>query len=443
GRHIWTADGQRLLDGASGALAATLGYGVGEIAAAITSQAATLPAAHSLAFGSDSSEAYAAALAGVLPADLERPFFVTGGTEAMEMAMLVAHRIQAARGEPQRRLFLSRHLSYHGCSLATLALGARVALRQPVSPLLRSVPHLPPPYPYRPEWHRRFPGPVAGVEGLGAHCQQPLSEEAIERGRAHPAEALAVALEALGPGQVAAFVGEPIIGASAGAVVPPPDYWPRVRQICDRHGVLWIADEVMTGMGRTGSWLAACRWEVVPDIVVLGKGLSAAYQPLGAVVIREKDWQALNSRRPGFPYGFTFANHPLATAAGRAVLELLEQRSLLARAERLGAQLRQRLRAELEGHPHVSEVRGAGLMIGIELVEDRQRRSPFPAQRDLTGRLLAAAAEAGVLLYPARGGADGTSGDALLVAPALTITDEECDELIDGVVRALNSLPVT
>jgi len=261
--------------------------------------------------------------------------------------------------------------------------------------------------------------------------------ELVERGRGDPAEALDVAIEALGQENVCAFVAEPVIGASAGAVVPDQGYWPRVREICDRHGVLWIADEVMTGMGRTGDWTASGRFDVVPDIVAFGKGMAADHQPLGATVVREVHWDALGAGPPGFPWGFTFAHHPVAAAAGLATLSAIEAGNLLARCRALGERLVMELRDRLADHPHVGEVRGAGLLIGVELVEDRASGAPFPAGDNLTGRVLERAREAGLLLYPASGCADGEAGDAFLVAPALTLSDAEAAELAEGVVAAV------
>lgn len=445
GRTLWTAEGRRLLDGASGALSATIGYGVREIADAVAAQARELAFAHSLHFTTKAAESYAADLAAVLGTGQAgeargQILFVTGGSEANEMALLLSHRIQALRGAPGRTVFLSRHLSYHGSTLATLALGARQRLRAGVDGLLARVAHLPPPYPYRPEWHERFPEAVAGVDGLSDVAGGSLSEDAVARGRADPAEALAVAIETLGPERVCAFVAEPIIGASGGAIVPPDDYWPQVQEICRENGVLLILDEVMTGMGRTGAWLASSEWGLQPDIVTLGKGLAGSYVPLGAVAVRAEHWRGLSDAPPGFPYGFTFAQHPVAAAAGHAVLAFLKEHGLLERATALGRWIRDALADATRANPHVGEIRGRGLLCGVELVRDQDRRTPFPWEWNATARLLAAAEEAGVLLYPATGGADGIAGDAFLLAPALTTTDAEAQVLVDATAVALDRL---
>jgi len=443
GRTLWTEEGEELLDGASGALAATVGYGVSQVAKAVGRQARELAFAHSLHFTTAEAEAYgeelAEAIKGQSAHPMSRILLVPGGSEANEMALILARRIQALRGEPRRDLFLSRHLSYHGSTLATIALGARHSLRSPIEPLVSPVAHLPPPYPYRPEWNVRFPDAVAGVHGLADVMGAALTEDALRRGRSDPAEAVAVAIEAL-EGRVCAFVAEPIIGASGGAIVPPDDYWPRVQRICQAHGVLLIADEVMTGMGRTGDWLASHHWGLEPDIITLGKGLAGGYVPLGAMATREEHWQLLRREAPGFPFGFTFAQHPVAAAAGRAVLALLREGDLPSRAEALGRQIRGRLEDALRHHPHVGEVRGRGLLTGVELVQDTVSRSPFPAEWNATGRLLRAARDEGLLLYPARGGADGVSGDAVLLAPALTTTDEEAEVMVDAALLAINGV---
>jgi len=443
GRTLWTEGGEELLDGASGALAATLGYGVPEVAEAVGRQARDLAFAHSLYFTTTEAEAYGQELVEAIQGASNHPparvLLVPGGAEANEMALILARRIQDRRGEPRRNLFLSRHLSYHGSTLATISLGGRWTLRKPIEPLLSPVAHLPPPYPYRPEWRERFPHPVAGVHGLADVLGEALTEDALARGRSHPAEAVAVALEAL-EGRVCAFVAEPIIGASGGAIVPPDDYWPRVQRSCQEHGALLIADEVMSGMGRTGDWLASQHWGLEPDIITLGKGLAGGYVPLGAVAIRKEHWELLSGEAPGFPYGFTFAQHPVAAAAGRAVLALLRARELPSLATALGGRMRRRMEDALRGHPHVGEIRGRGLLTGVELVQDTGTRAPFPVGWNATGRLLTSAREAGLLLYPARGGADGVSGDAFLLAPALTTTDEEAERMVTAALEAVDAV---
>jgi len=367
-----TAAGDELLDAASGALAATLGYAVPELTEALVTQAGKLQFAHSGHFATETVERYAAELAAVLPGHgpdhLDQMMLTTGGTEAIELAVALAYRTHVAHGAPGRHVLLSRHLSYHGASLGTLAIGARTGLRSQVAPMLWPVAHLPPPYPYRPEWHARFPGAVAGVPGLQHALSRQLAPRQRERGTNDPAAALEVAIQAIGPERVCAFIGEPIIGASAGAVAPPNDYWPRVREICDRYGVLWIADEVMTGMGRTGTWLAAEHWGTVPDIVALGKGMGSGVVPLAAAVVQRRHGEAITHTAPGFPLGFTFANHPLGAAVGRAVLRYVTDHDLLARAGGIERRLHAGLQEAIGDHPYVGEIRGRGAMIGIELV---------------------------------------------------------------------------
>lgn len=438
-------DGTELIDAASGALAVTVGYRVPEIAAAIADVAARLPFVHSAFFTNRSAEEYGDALTSLLPGTgdqhLGNVLMVNSGTDALELGVEAAYRVQVARGQPQRRIVLSRFLSYHGTSLGMLALGARVAMRQLVEPLLADFPHLPPPYPYRPEWLATFPGPVRGVAGLQSQLQRDLTAEELTRGQADAAAALEVAIEALGAENVCAFVAEPIMGASGGAIVPPPEYWPRVRDLCDRHGVLWVADEVMTGMGRTGRWMACEEWNVVPDIVTLGKGMGAGTVPLAGVVIQERHWRALASAPPGLPFGHTFSQHPLASAAGLAVLRYLQERDLLARAPTVETMLRERLTAAIGEHPRFGQLRGRGAMLGIEIVADRASRAPYAREVDATGAMLRATRQAGVLLYPARGGQDGVLGDAFLVAPPLVVSESECDRIAEAVAAGFAALP--
>ena len=444
GRTIWTADGRSFLDGASGALAVTVGHGVPEIQRAIARQAETLPFVYGGQHTTEIVEQYAAEVTALLPGEgasaLSRLLLVTGGTEATEQALSLAHQIQTERGQPQRRIVLGRHLSYHGSSLAVLGIGGRYWLRQGVAAMLQASPHLPPPFPYRPEWSSRFPDAVASIPGVADLARRPLSSDEQDRGRSDPAEALAVAIEVLEPENVCAFIAEPIIGASAGAVVPDDAYWPRIRSICDRHGVLLITDEVMTGMGRTGRWLATQHWGVVPDLVVLGKGMGSGYVPLAGVALREEHWQTITGKPPGITLGYTFGQHPMAAAAGSAVLEFLRRQDLLARAQRIGEHLFEELQSALHDQPFFGDLRGRGLMLGIELVVDREGRQPFPIEWDATGRFLAAARERGLLLYPARGCADGMAGDAFLVGPAFTVTHRECDQIVATIAAAMIDL---
>lgn len=439
------ADGSELLDAASGALAVTVGYRVPEIGAAIAAAAARLPFVHSGFFTNPGAEEYAGELTALLPGEGDRHLasllMVGSGTDAVELAVEMAYRVQMARGQERRRIVLSRFLSYHGTSLGTLALGSRVAMRKLVAPLLSDFPHLPPPYPYRPEWLARFPHGVRDVAGLDSVLQRPLTNDERDRGQADAAAALEVAIEALGAENVCAFVAEPIIGASAGAVVPPDDYWPRVRDICDRHGVLWIADEVMAGMGRTGRWLACQEWNALPDIVALGKGMGAGTVPLAGIVLQARHANSLSSAPPGLPFGHTFSQHPLAAAAGLAVLRHLQERGLLGRASLVESMLRERLLAVIGEHPRFGELRGRGAMLGIEIVADRAARAPYPREIDATGKVLAAARQAGVLLYPSRGGHDGVLGDAFLVAPPLIASESDCDRIAAAVETGFAALP--
>lgn len=444
GCRLRTRDGRELFDATSGALATSLGYGPEPVVRAVGEQLRRLPFAHSGKWTSDVAETAAERLAAVLPGDgddaLRRVMFVPGGSDAVELAIELAYRIQTGRGEPERSVVLARHLSYHGCTRATLEIGARQTLRGLAGLGAGTFPHVPPPYPYRPEWRRRFPCDVAGVAGIEAAAGRSLRADEVERGRADAVAALEVAIEAIGPERICAFVAEPIVGASAGAVVPPSDYWPRVRELCDRHGVLLVADEVMAGMGRTGRWLACEHWNVLPDVVALAKGLTSGVVPGGAVVTRERWWRQVAESSPGFPLGFTFAQHPLTAAAAAATIATIEADDRNAWSLSLGTRLREELGAALGEHPHCGEIRGRGLMIGVEIVADRATREPFGREHDATGRALRAAEEAGVLFYPARGGADGVRGDAFLVAPPLVTSEADLDPVVVAACRALDAV---
>src|SRR6266508_4173798 len=405
GAQVWDTDGRRYLDGAGGAVVVGVGHGDERVVEAIRAQALAVAYAHGTMFTSDALEAYAAELAEVVPVDDARVYPVSGGSEAIETALKMARAYHLARGEDRHRV-IARWGSYHGNTRGALDASGRAPLRRPYLPWLGQASHTLAAYEYR------CPFPATHPNGCGRRY----------------ADALEAAIARAGPGTVAAFAAEPVAGAALGAAVPPDDYWPAVAEVCRRHGVLLVADEVMTGFGRTGRWFGCDHWGVRPDILVSAKGAASGYWPLGLAVASGRVHDTIAAR--GFSHGFTFSHHVVGAAAGRAVLRVLRERNLVAAAETQGKRLRAGLEERLGGHHAVGDVRGLGLMLGIELVADRATRAPFARARRVTERVVAAARARGLLVYSSTGGADGRDGDLLMLGPPLVISDAEVDEAV-------------
>jgi adenosylmethionine-8-amino-7-oxononanoate aminotransferase len=405
GCEVWDTEGRRYLDGAAGALVVGIGHGDASVVTAIRDQAAEVAYAHGTMFTSEALEAYADELAAVVPVDDARVYPVSGGGEAVETALKMARAYYLARGE-DRHLVVARWGSYHGNTRGALDASGREPLRRPYLPWLGQAAHTLAAYEYRCPFTETHP------HGCGAHY----------------AEALERAILEAGPETVAAFVAEPVAGAALGAAVPPDDYWPAVVQVCRRHGVLVIADEVMTGFGRTGRWFGCDHWEVRPDILVCAKGAASGYWPLGLAVASGRVHDTIAAH--GFTHGFTYSHHVVGAAAGRAVLRVLRERNLVTAAETQGKRLRAGLEERLGGHRAVGDVRGLGLMLAVELVADPATRVPFPRAERVTERVVAAARVRGLLVYSSTGCADGHDGDLVMLGPPLVISDAEVDEAV-------------
>jgi adenosylmethionine-8-amino-7-oxononanoate aminotransferase len=405
GALLWDRDGRRYIDGSAGAVVVNIGHGRTEVAEAMARQAEKAAYVHGTQFTSDVIEEYARRLAPHAPADCNRLYLVSGGSEANETAIKLARAYHLATGGASRHKVIRRSVSYHGNTLATLSLSGRPNLQRPYAPMLQARPETPAPFCY--------------------HC--PL-------GRAYPecavacADELDVVIRREGAETVAAFIAEPVLGASAGAAVPPEEYARRARETCARHGVLYIDDEVMTGFGRTGRWFAAEWSGIAPDIVTCGKGMAGGYMPVGAVLASERIVGAL-AKGGGFTHGFTFSHNPVTAAASLATLEILEQEKLVERADSLGRTALDLLQA-LRAHPHVGDVRGRGLMMGVEIVADKATRRPFPRADKKAEAVGARAFEAGLVTYPGSGCADGTEGDSIMLAPPFVITEGEIREAV-------------
>ncbi|HEX5590472.1 MAG TPA: aspartate aminotransferase family protein [Candidatus Limnocylindrales bacterium] len=418
GSTIWDAEGRAYLDAAGGAIVVNVGHGRQSIADMMAAQAGRLAYAHGSAFTSEPLEAYAAALAPKLPVDDPRIYPVSGGSEAVESALKLARAYHLARGEKDRWIVISRWGSYHGNSLGALDLSGRKPLRRPYEGWLGRFRHVSAAYPYR--------AGDAGANALGDAGE--LAEE-LER-----------AIVAAGPGTVAAFVAEPIVGATLAAAVPPDGYWPAIAEVCRRHGVLLVADEVMTGFGRTGRWFGVDHWGVRPDLLVAAKGATSGYWPFGFVAASGTVHDAVaGPAAGGFVHGFTYSHHAGGAAVAGEVLRILEAEDLVAASAAKGDRLQELLRARLAGHPNVGEIRGRGLMVGLELVADRETRAAFPRAARVTETVVRAAKSSGVLLYSGTGLADGTDGDSILLGPPFVVTDTELVQIADVLGEAIDA----
>jgi adenosylmethionine-8-amino-7-oxononanoate aminotransferase len=404
GTTLRTDDGRDLLDAAGGAIVVNVGHGRAEVADALAAEARSctyvLPP-----WATPSREALVARLrADWLPAGLDRAFFASGGSEANEAALKVAIQHCAGRGEPGRHKIIGRELSYHGTTISTTAVGGHAARRIGLEGVLRDHPRAPTPYPLR----------------------SPLGRHHPETGR-FCVDALAEIIEREGAGTIAALIAEPIVGSSGGAIVPPDDYWPAVRELCDRHGILLILDEVMTGFGRTGTRFACEHWGITPDILVAGKGLAGGYAPIGGVFTSEAVLEPIAASGSEVMF-HTFGAHPAACAAASEVLRLLVDEKLVARAERLGARLTQLLADAFAGHPHVAETRGRGLLQAIEVVADTDTLEPFPVDARITSRLLEAGLARGVFFYP---GGTGAVRDIVCLGPPFIVDDADLVRMVE------------
>lgn len=413
GVYIWDVDGKRYLDGSSGAMVCNIGHSNPNVLAAMRKQMEIATFGYRLHFETEPGEALAAKVAGLAPDGMERVFFVSGGSEAVESAIKLARQYKLAAGEPQRWKVISRYPAYHGCTLGALALTGYAPMTAPFDPMMRQMPKIPAPRAY-------LDGLDPGDPETGRHYADMLEERILQEG----------------PETVLAFIVEPIGGASTGCLMPPEGYMKRIREICDRYDVLLIHDEVISGGGRTGTFFAADNWGTVPDIAALSKGFGAGYMPLGAVIAQEEIVEAVLGQG-GFIHGFTYAGNPLACAAGLAVIEEIERQDLMANALDVGTQLGHRLRALMNRYPIIGDVRGMGMLQAFELVADRATMAPLPKEMNAYDRLVEAAYDEGLIIYSRRT-RGGYSGDHFMVAPPMITTEEQVDEIIVKLKRALD-----
>ncbi len=415
GALLWDREGRRYLDGSGGAIVVNVGHGRGEIASAMALQAGRAAYVHGTHFTSDAIEEYAARLATHTPGDCNRLYLVSGGSEANETAIKLARAYHLANGQPSRHKVIRRSISYHGNTLTTLGLSGRPNLQAPYKPMLHLAPEAPAPFCY--------------------HCPLGKSYPSCEVACASEIEAV-IARE--GKDSISALIAEPVLGASAGAASPPDEYARMARETCDRHGILYIDDEVMTGFGRTGKWFGIEWGGVRPDIVTSGKGMSGGYMPVGGVLASERILATL-ARSGSFVHGFTFSHNPVTAAACLKTLEILESENLVERSRLMGEKLLQYMQP-LRDHPHVGDVRGRGLMTAIELVADKATRRPFPRSDRKAEAIGAKCFVNGLISYPGGGCADGVNGDNVMIAPPFVVTDAELREIVEILDRSLGEL---
>ncbi|HEU4775496.1 MAG TPA: aspartate aminotransferase family protein [Telluria sp.] len=417
GMRIRDSDGKFYIDACGGAAVSSLGHGHPEVLAAMRRQIDSLTYAHTAFFTSAAAEELADRLVAGAPAGLDQVYLVSGGSEAMETALKLARQVCVESGQTRRTTFIARRQSYHGNTLGALAVGGNEWRRRPFAPLLMNVPRVAPCYEYR----DRVPGQSQQEYTLG------LLRE------------LEATILATGPDQVIAFCAEPVVGATGGAVPPTPGYFRGVRTLCDKYGILFIADEVMCGMGRTGSMYAIEQEGVVPDIVAIAKGLGAGYQPIGAVLARGALVERLRGGSGTFLHGHTYIGHPVAAAAALAVQKVIERDNLLAAVRARGETMRRLLHDAFGRHAHVGDIRGRGLFMALEIVRDRESKQPFDPDLKLHAHLKAHAMAHGLMVYPMGGTIDGVHGDHVLLAPPFIATDEDIAEIVARLADALTA----
>jgi len=417
GPYLIDSEGKRYLDASGGAAVSCLGHSYKPVVEAIKAQLDVLPYAHTGFFTNEPSEALAEHLIARAPAGLEKVYFLSGGSEANETAMKLARQYFHEKGETQRRWFVSRRQSYHGNTLGALSVGGNPGRRAVYEPILLPAHYVSPCYAYRGRAENE-------------------SEEAYGLRVADELEAM---LRELGPETVIAFVAETVVGATLGAVPPVPGYFKRIREICDRHGILLILDEVMSGMGRTGTLYACEQDGVAPDLLTCAKGLGAGYQPIGACLLSGEIHDTIVGGSGSFQHGFTYIGHATACAGALAVQRAIESEELLANVRRRGAELTEALEERFGNHRHRGDIRGRGLFLGLELVADRASKAPFDPALKLHARIKRQAMAHGLMCYPMGGTADGRAGDHVLLAPPFIIEERQVAEIAEKLGAAVDA----
>ena len=406
GIYIYDAKGKQYIDGSGGAAVVGIGHGVREITEAMFQQAERISFSHGSQFTSQTAIDLASKLVQLSPKGLTRVYYLSGGSEAIETAVKMARQYQVERGKPEKYKVISRWTSYHGNTLGALALSGHTGRRKYYLPLLQHTPHIAPAYCYRCPFELE-------PEKCSLECALDLEKTILYEG----------------PDSVSAFLVEPIVGATAGILVPRDGYFQKIREICDRYDVLLISDEVMTGMGRTGKNFGIDHWNVAPDMIVVGKGLSSGYTPIYTVIVKEEIHRTIKEGSGAFVHGHTYSQNPLSCAIACAVIDYLITHNLVLRSARIGEHLLHSLQS-LYRHEFVGDVRGKGLFAGIEFVKDKKTKEPFDPKLKLNTLVGNRAFEKGLITYPGGGGADGIKGDHLLLAPPFIITEVQVDKMV-------------
>ena len=420
GDGVWITDaeGRRYIDGSGGAAVTSLGHGNAEVLDAMRAQMDAIAYAHTSFFTTDAAESLAERLIGLAPEGLDYVYLVSGGSEAVEAALKMARQYFVEIGQPQRRHIIARRQSYHGNTIGALATGGNAWRRAQFQPILPETHHVSPCYAWRDQRPEETPDDYA------ARLAQELEDKILE----------------LGADQVIAFVAEPVVGATLGAVLPVPGYFRRIREVCDKYGVLVILDEVMCGMGRTGTIFAQEQEGVSADITTIAKGLGGGYQPIGATLLSERIYNAFRDGSGLFQHGHTYIGHPIAAAAADKVVEIMSRPGLMENVNAMGARLQEGLEAALGQHPNIGDIRGRGLFRGIELVADRDTKEPLDPALKTHAKIKKAAMARGLMCYPMGGTIDGVRGDHVLLAPPYIIAPEEVDQIVERLAGAIKDV---
>ncbi len=417
GLYLYDENGKAYLDAASGAAVASLGHGNQEIAEVLFEQAQKLSFAHPSKFATKIMVEFAEKLVTRAPEGLTRAYFTSGGSEANETAMKLARQYHLAKGNTSKYKVITRRTSYHGATLGALSLSGQVSRRQLFTPMMQGAPMIAPTSCYRCPFGQKY-------HSCHFECANDLEITLLNEG----------------PENIAAFIAEPIVGSSAPGRSPRNGYWQRIREICDKYEVLFIADEVMSGNGRSGTWWMMQQTEIIPDIITTAKGLSAGYTPLGAVLIKEAIYKEMQHVKGYFRHGHTYAGNPLSCAIGSKVIDIIEREGLLANVQEMGVYLKQKLHDALAEHPYVGIIRGKGLLLGVEFVSDKVSKQPFEAELNICTRFSHACLDKGLYIYQGGGNVDGVRGDHALIAPPFTLNKSHADFIADTMREALDGV---
>lgn len=417
GVYLYDRDGKKYLDGSGGPAVINIGHGVKEVIEAMMEQARKVCFPYVGHFVSEAQIELSRKVIEFAPSGMARVYFISGGSEATEIALKMARQYHLGRGESSRVKIIGRWQGYHGATIGALSVSGHTSRRNDYQPYLLNFPHIPPVYCYRCPYEKTYPS-------CGLVCAHELEKAIKQEGKDH----------------IAAFIAEPIVGNSLGAVPPPHEYFPIVREICDRYGILFIADEVITGFGRTGKNFGINHWGVTPDLIITGKGTGSGYTPLGAVIVHQRVYDVFEkSQRPAFFMGYTYSGNPLSCAAGLAVLRYIEKNRLVERSAQMGKYLFERF-ARMKELPMVGDIRGKGLLLGIELVKDKEKKTPFLRSQKVSETLTSRAFHNGLILMSGTGTADGVSGDHTVVSPPFTVTERQLDELAELLEKSIREV---